>query len=114
VYGSPEQRPIVSGTVGLLLLVPGAVFARHMYLLVTEGVSANLRYEAAMLTIAMLGTWLLFQAGFRKRFYLRITTKVGVRKLVFASVASLAEVRAFLEDARVKYGFQVNDEVHRA
>jgi len=110
-FGSPEQRPTVSAVVGSVLLVPGAVFAQHMFLLITEGKSANLRYEAAMLTFGGLGAWLVFEAIFRRQFYLRIVTRERSRKLVFATNSKLVEIREFLVQANREFGLSSEDKL---
>lgn len=110
--GSPEQRPMVSAVTGAVLLVPGAVFGQHMFLLITEGKSANLRYEAAMLTFGILGAWLILQAVFRRRFYLRVSARQGSRKFVFEADSNIEEIREFLAQANRKYGFQADEKLN--
>src|SRR5882724_4103920 len=58
-YGSPEQRPVVSFVVGLVLLLPGAISGEHLsYFFATESSHIHLRYEAAMLLMGLIGGWL--------------------------------------------------------
>lgn len=107
--GSPEQRPIISAALGVVLTIPGGFFVQHTFLFFSEGHGGNIRYEAAMLTFGLLGAWLLFQSLIQKRYYLRISTQTFSRKLVFAAGTELGGIRGFLNQAASEFDLQVGD-----
>lgn len=107
--GSPEQRPEVSAVLGAVLVIPGFFFVNHTYLLVAEGKVGNLKYEAAMFVVGVVGVWLVLQAVLSKRYFLRVRTTQTTRKLIFSKTAKRTEIEAFLQNAHTKYGFQVRN-----
>jgi hypothetical protein len=108
--GCPEQRPAVSACLGAALLAPGIVLVQHTLILVHgEGWHIHPRYEAAMLFMAVVGTWLLFRVIFCERFYVRVFTRQGATKLVFGRRAQLPELTDFLRDAEARFGWKIQN-----
>lgn len=107
--GSPEQRPMMSAMLGGILAIPGGLFVQHTFVFFSEGYGGNIRYEATMLILGLLGGWLLFQSFIQKRYYLRISTRSVTRKLIFAADTGLDGIRDFLKQAAIEYDLEVDD-----
>jgi hypothetical protein len=103
-YGSPEERPLVSIILGIVLMGPGA-WLLGVYLLGQVHVGLrNIRYDSAMLLFFGLGLWLIYQAIGRRAYYLRIGQSGISRKLVF-DTKEASGIYTFLEDAKARFGF---------
>jgi hypothetical protein len=113
-YGSPEERPLVSLILGLVLMSPGfwliGVFISgeaHVGL-------RSLRYELAMLVFFGLGLWLVYQSVATRAYYLLVTKDGAARKLVFKKNTETGAIHHFLEEAKSRFGLPFSDRLPEA
>jgi hypothetical protein len=112
--GSPEQRPVISAILGVILAIPGGLFVQHTLILLREGRGGNFRYEAAMLVFGLLGVWILSRSLIQKRYYLRVSTLTSKRKLIFSADTNLKGIREFLNKAAIEYELKVDESFNTA
>jgi hypothetical protein len=103
VYGSGAERPIVFIVLGLVFAGTAIVLLSTFILAVMRG---GVRIPAAMITgfVLLIPAWWLLDLALRKRWFVRVRTRDGSRKLVFHDVADPREIQQFLEKGRRRYG----------
>lgn len=108
--GSPEQRPMLSAILGLVLAAPAILLWRQVAAFLGGGaVSIRPHVEGALVFTVGIGLWLLFRALVRKRYYIGVATGNGEVRFVFEGVARLPEIREFVAQAECKFGWRIRD-----
>ena len=102
-YGSGAERPVVVSIIGLMLL--GVSIAPIVMLLnaIRFGVAYPGKILAA-LAFAIPAIWLL-DLALRPRWFLRIETSSGHRKLLFPRGIAREAVEAFVARVRTEFGY---------
>ena len=107
--GSPEQRPLVSAVLGLVLLSPGYLLVRHVSRMAGGHWGFNPRYEFAMLFLVLVGLWLVYRATLSRRYFVLVATGQRETKLVFHPGRRVVAIREFLREAGRDYRWEIVD-----
>jgi hypothetical protein len=103
-FGSGAENPLVLLVAGLLFLAlavaPLVVFA--MMLIRDEG-TMDIYFLTAIAFV--VPAWWLLDLALRKRWYIKVHKRSGVRKLVFHTTRDRAAIEAFVSDAARRYGY---------
>ena len=94
-HGVAAERPVVAILIGVFLIVLGLASACNLALWYLRGGTAH-GVEALAVGLIPIGGWLVHHA-MRKRYFLRISTDSGERKLAFEATAEEQLARAFVE-----------------
>ena len=112
-HGSPEQRPLISACLGVVLMSPGVLLAQHAIAIFRGEMNlAQLRYEVAMMLMVGLGAWLSIQSVLLRRYFILVTAGDKKVKLVFNRSADLPGLNEFVADAQELFGWQIDDRFH--
>jgi hypothetical protein len=106
-FGRPDQRPVLSLVVGILVSAVG-LYGVGGLLLAPDGY----RYELAMVTLGLIGAFMIFDT-LKKRFYLDVTKKKGCSRLVFSKDAQLPDIQEFCEQVRTVYKHQIAEDLKK-
>jgi hypothetical protein len=103
LYGSGAERPLICIILGVVLAI--IAFAGPVMLALATirhgSVPAKLVTSIAFIIPAL---WLL-DLAFRQRWYVRVQTIRGSRKLLFARGSDAAELERFVVSAKARYGY---------
>lgn len=104
-HGSVSAHPVIQLVVGLVLAAAGVPVLIHMVHWAQKG-GTIVSPEALFMTFPAVGVILLFTA-LRRGHYLMIERQRGCTKLGFDSSAKLEQVRAFINEARLRARFPI-------
>lgn len=93
--GVAAERPLVAFVLGAGLVVLGSLFARDLLLWLMVGGTAY-DVEAFAVGLIPIGLWVV-HVSMRRRYYVRVRTRSGERKLAFGALAEREDVLAFAE-----------------
>lgn len=103
-HGSGAQRPVVALVVGVILLVlsllPLVMIANALRR--SEPFPAKVIAAVAFVFPAL---WLL-DLALRRRWFLRVQTRRGARKIVFSKTTDQVSAESFLSSARSRFRYQ--------
>lgn len=102
-YGAGAERPIVMLVLGLLMLAIAIIPVILFLAMLRSNVHLPEKTFTAVAFILPAG-WLL-DLSLRKRWFLRVHTRRGSRKLLFPRGMEQTAVEAFVSDARTKFGY---------
>lgn len=103
-FGSAAERPIISAILGVSFACVATFLAALIVLAIRDGHVAV--PKAAIAGVAFyLPAWWLLDLALRRRFFLRVQTPSGSRKLVFHDRHDAAEVERFVTAARLRFGY---------
>lgn len=115
-HGIKSERPIIDITIGVIFIFIGIyIFFPMLSSLVSAIFLGPIvpRYNASKfvsmgLVFVPIGIYFIADV-IRKRYFLLITTKRGdKRKIVFNSDISYTELRSFIDQAKMKYGYEIS------
>ena len=104
-FGRAEHNLVFSLSIGVVLALVG-VFGLIEFIRVPR----LYRYELGMAVFGALGGSLIYDA-LKARFYLEVTRKKGMSRLVFSKKASRSEINNFCLSVRANYAYQIADEI---
>jgi hypothetical protein len=101
-YGPGAEQPIVVALLGVFCaaLAVGSVVTLILHIL-----RGTVKLPAALITgvAFLIPAWWLLGLAFKKRWYLRVHTRTGTRKLVFHETTDARQIEAFVERARQRF-----------
>lgn len=104
-FGRPEHNPIVSLTIGIVMLLVGIAGLALFFV----GHKAN-RYYLGLVAFAFIGGSLIFDT-LKQRYFLEIQTKKDSRRLVFSKDAQRSDIADLCAKARMAYKYQIDDAI---
>jgi hypothetical protein len=101
-HGSGAEQPMVVATLGLVCaaLAVGSVVTLALHLL-----RGTVKLPAALISgvAFLIPAWWLLSLALKKRWYLRVHTRTGTRKLVFHETTDARQIETFVERARQRF-----------
>jgi hypothetical protein len=103
VQGSGAERPVVVAVLGLVFAVLAVGSLLIFVLALSRG---GVRIPSSLITgiVFLLPAWWLLDLSLRKRWFLRVHTRTGMRKLVFHQTRDERALREFVATARRRFG----------
>lgn len=103
-YGSGAEHPLILAMLGIVCAVLAIASLVTFALAVTRG---GVRIPASLITgvVFLVPAWWLLDLALRKRWFLRVHTRNGTRKLIFHEIRSNGELERFLMTARHRFGY---------
>lgn len=101
-HGSGAERPLLQLLVATVCILAGL----HFLLVRTLSSKRGLLLLLSMLTLLIVGLWLLFEVV-RRRAYLEVATRSDVRKIVFKGRVERQKLLGFIQDANTKLGYEI-------
>jgi hypothetical protein len=103
VHGSGAERPLVCLVLGILLAALAVSGPLMLALAVVRQGSVPDKFVASIAFI--IPAWWLLDLAFRRRWYLKVHTQRGPRKLLFEKNGLPEELERFVVSAKSRYGY---------
>ena len=102
-YGSGAEHPLLVGFLGVVFAAMAVVLLVTFALAVMRG---GARIPASMITgvAFVIPGWWFLDLAIRKRWFVRVYTRSGMRKLVFHQTTDERELQEFVAKGRRRYG----------
>lgn len=104
VHGPGAEQPLVVIVLGLVCLALALLFPLMSVLGVTRGALRLAEWLIAGIALLVPAWWLL-DLGIRRRWYVRVWTRGGSRKLVFHQCSDHAMLERFITLVRQRFGY---------
>ena len=104
-FGRSEHRPIVSLSIGIILALIG-LFGLVEIFWATRG----WRYEIGMMLLGAIGGSLIFDT-LKQRYFLEVSKKVGMSRLVFSKGAQKSAIENFCKEVRAAYKYDITEQL---
>jgi hypothetical protein len=102
LHGVGAENPFVTGALGVLLL---GIAVFPVLWLVLALLRHGVFYDKAIAAVGFVfPAWWLLDLSFRRRWFVRLHTRKGTRKLLFKS-GSEPELHAFVGSVRSRFGY---------
>jgi hypothetical protein len=102
-FGKPEHRPIISLSIGTILVLVGLAGLVE-FILAPRGY----RYKVGMMFFGAVGATVIFDA-LKERFFSEVHMKKDMRRLVFSKAAQKKEIDEFCNNVRAVYKYQIEE-----
>lgn len=102
-YGTGSERPVVAIILGVVLLLIALTPVVMLVNLFRVGGTYEIKFLTAV-AFAIPGLWLL-DLGLRRRSFVRVVTRHGVRKLLVPRTVAREAVEAFVARARSHFHY---------
>ncbi len=102
-FGRSEHRPLVSISIGIVFALVG--LCGLIYLILAP---AGYRFESGMIAMGLIGGSLIHDAT-KQRFFLEVSAKKAVSRLVFSKHAQLKDIQALCHQAKAAFGYEINE-----
>jgi hypothetical protein len=103
-FGYQAERPLVQGTVGLVLTFVGMI---GIYMLAGGGFALT-RWGLGFVFFGAIGVWLIWEAS-RRGYYFRVISSNGTRNLLLKGTVRKPELSSFVQRAS-QFGYNFRDQ----
>ena len=103
-FGAGAERPLVLAGLGLVFL---GVFVATTVTIILAVLRGGVTLPVEMITgIAFaIPAWWLLDLSFRRRWFIRVHTQSGARKLLFHKTRDPHQLQSFVDTARRRFGY---------